>query len=119
MNLDDNTFTDYRAAMFNPEWFSNTVCGNCRIVCWPNRDDRKENQKLVSNSGVVVLNSVGDHIPVNQELDEVIEIDTPFLVRVAMLKEEYVKATTSSKNGNLARAPIDIEVLSYLRSYKR
>jgi ferredoxin len=87
MSLDDNSYADYRRAMFDPEWFTNTVCGNCRLVCWPERRDREENLRLLRQAGVVALGLSGEHIVTSE--DEVMEIDTPYLVRVGVLKSEY------------------------------
>jgi epoxyqueuosine reductase QueG len=111
MYLEDNSFNDYRAAMFNPDWFTNTVCGNCRLVCWQKREDREQNKNLIVNSGIVVLNPDGEHIVAD---DEVMEIETPYIVKVAMLKKDYEKAITSPKSvGKIqGKSPIDTEVLS-------
>jgi epoxyqueuosine reductase len=111
MHLEENSFTNYRSVMFNPDWFTNTVCGNCRSVCWSEREDRMQNMRLIVNSGIVVLNPDGDHIPTKEE---VIELDTPYIVRVAMQKEEYEKALSSVEPTNMvkAKAPIDAGVLS-------
>ncbi|MFC1987945.1 hypothetical protein ACFLVH_05335 [Chloroflexota bacterium] len=113
MHLEENSFTDLRKAMFNPDWFSNTVCGNCRSVCWDKREDREENRRLIVNSGTVVLNPDGEHIVAKEE---VVEVDTPYIVRVAMLKTEYEKALASGKvAGRIrARTPMDTGVLSYI-----
>jgi epoxyqueuosine reductase len=113
MYLEDNSFADYRAAMFSPDWFTNTVCGNCRLVCWKDREDREENRRLIAESGIIVLSPDGKHVVAD---GEVIEIETPYIVRVAMLKKEYEKALASRKSIDKikAKAPIDIEVLSYI-----
>lgn len=113
MYLDDNSFTDYRAAMFNPDWFTNTVCGNCRLVCWKDRKDREENRRLIAESGIVVLSPDGKHLVADEEI---IEIETPYVVKVAMLKKEYEKALVSKKSIDKmhAKAPVDIEVLSHI-----
>lgn len=113
MQLDDNSFSDYRAAMFNPDWFTNTVCGNCRMVCWKDRQDRTENRRLIAESGVVALNPDGEHVVAD---GEVIEIETPYIVRVAMLKKEYTKAIASKKSADKThvKAPIDIAALSHI-----
>jgi ferredoxin len=111
MHLKENSFTDYRKAMFSPDWFSNTVCGFCRGVCWEKRDDREQNRRLIVNSGIVALNPDGEHIVTDEE---VVEVDTPYIVRVIMLKKEYEKALVSKKSaGKLqGKTPIDSEVLS-------
>jgi ferredoxin len=113
MYLEGNGFSDYRKAMFDPDWFSNTVCGNCRSVCWEKRDDREENRRLIVNSGIVALNPDGEHIVADEE---VVEIDTPYIVRVAMLKKDYEKILASKKStGKIqGKAPIDTEVLSFI-----
>jgi hypothetical protein len=115
MHLENNSFVDYRTAIFNPDWFTNTVCGNCRLVCWKDRIDRDENKRLITESGVVVLNPDGKHIVAN---GEVVEVETPYIVKVAMLKKEYERIATSKKSIDKthAKSPIDIEVLSYLNN---
>lgn len=113
MHLDDNSFTDYRKAMFDPDWFTNTVCGNCRLVCWKSRKEREENRRLIVDSGIVVLNPDGNHIPTNEEI---IEVNTPYIVKVAMLKKEYEKSLALGKlvKSQKAKSPMDIGVLSHV-----
>jgi epoxyqueuosine reductase len=113
MHLEQNSFTDYREAAFNPDWFFNTVCGNCRSVCWEKREDREENRRLIVNSGIVALNPDGKHIATS---DEVMEVDTPCIVRVAVLREEYEKALVSKKTVSTIQGitPMDTETLSYV-----
>jgi epoxyqueuosine reductase len=113
MHLEQNSFTDYREAAFNPDWFFNTVCGNCRSVCWEKREDREENKRLIVNSGIVALNPDGKHIATS---DEVMEIDTHFIVRVAILRKEYEKALVSKKAVSTIQGttPMDTEALSYV-----
>jgi len=116
MYIGENSFTDYRKAMFNPDWFTNTVCGNCRLVCWKNREDREENRRLIVNSGVVALKPDGEHIVAKEE---VVEVDTPYIVRVAMLKKEYERALSSNELAVKVRAksPMDTEVLSSIYNH--
>jgi len=111
MYLEENSFTDYRKAIFNPDWFSNTVCGNCRSVCWEKRDDREYNRRLIVNSGIIALNPDGEHIVADEE---VVEVDTPYIVRVAMLKKKYEKEIASKKSAGKiqGKTPMDTEVLS-------
>ena len=111
MYLAENSFTDYRKAMFNPDWFSNTVCGNCRLVCWEKREDREENMRLVINSGVVTLYPNGDHIVSNHEI---IEIETPFIVKVAVTKNEYEAGRDGLAEIGQGFTPMDAEVIQYL-----
>jgi epoxyqueuosine reductase len=30
------------------------TCGNCQLVCWPGREDRKENFRILSSSGCII-----------------------------------------------------------------
>ena len=115
MSLDDNSFADYRAAMFDTDWFTNTVCGNCRMVCWKDIQDRKQNRWLLAESGVVVLGPDGQHKVAD---GEVVEVQTPYIVKVALLKKDYEKALASGRpNKTYARAPIDIEVLNHIYDF--
>ena len=113
MELPDNSFSNYRKAMFDSDWFSNTVCGNCRLVCWKDREDREENRRLVVNSGIVALDPDGSHIATQEE---VIELDTPYLIKVVMRKKEYEKALASDQGVNIraAKSPLDQGVLSHI-----
>jgi ferredoxin len=114
MSLDDNSFSDYRATMLDPDWFANTVCGNCRMVCWKDPEDRKQNRRLLAESGVVVLAPDGMHKVAD---GEIIELETPYVVKVAMLKEDHQKAQAAGKpTETYARAPLDIEVLKHIYS---
>lgn len=36
------------------------TCGNCQIMCWGNRDDTRENLKILKNSGCVLQKSNGE-----------------------------------------------------------
>ena len=112
-SLEDNSFSDYRKAMFNPEWFTNTVCGNCRSVCWHDRRDREENRRLIVESGTVALRLNGDHVVAKEDI---IEVETPYIVRVAMLKKEFDQTTNSSELiGKInPRSPLDKAMISYL-----
>ena len=61
MQLEDNSFTNFRQAVFDPHWVYNSVCGNCRDVCWPERADRESNARELLRSGVAVLKMNGEH----------------------------------------------------------
>jgi len=92
MNSDDlNLYTNYREPFFNSDYLTYSVCGNCANVCWENRRDRIENRKLLARSGFVVLKANGKRAAVHDEND-IIEVDTPFHSRVALLKKEYEAA---------------------------
>lgn len=118
LQLADNSFTDYRKAMFDPEWFANTVCGNCRLVCWKDRKDRVENRRLVVESGIVALGPDGEHFATREE---VVEVSTPYIVKVAMLKGDYQRALHSGRTVNTGKtnSPMDNGVLDdiYDRKY--
>ena len=30
------------------------TCGNCQLLCWPNPEDRKENFRILTSSGVII-----------------------------------------------------------------
>ena len=111
LSLEDNSFSDYRKAIFNENWHMGTVCGNCRAVCWEKRSDREENMHLVTNSGVVVLSPNGQHVVAD---GEIIELQTPYIVKVAMLKREYEDAMNGSVDIGQGFTPMDKEVLRYL-----
>jgi ferredoxin len=117
MHLEENSFIDYRKVMFNPNWFTNIVCGNCRLVCWKNKKDREENTRLVVNSGIVALKPDGTHIVAR---GEIVEVATPYIVKVAIPKQEHKQALSSRRNAIAiqAKTPMDTEVLSsiYLQS---
>jgi hypothetical protein len=62
------------------------ACGNCGLICWEKREDREENRRILMNSGVVVLTAEGKRMAVPAE--ETTELDTPYGVKVAMLRRE-------------------------------
>jgi ferredoxin len=111
MQLGNNSFADYRRAMFDPEWFTNTVCGNCRLVCWRNHPDREYNASLVRQSGIAVLQLDGQHAVVHEDI---IEVDTPYLVKVALSRSQYARLGESQYKPGTAKAPIDDAVLTYI-----
>jgi ferredoxin len=111
MQMGNNSFTDYRRAMFDPQWFTNTVCGNCRLVCWHDRHDREYNTSLVHKSGLAVLQLDGQHSATH---GDIIEMDTPYLVKVALSKSEHALLGDFYYRPGTARAPIDDAVLTYI-----
>lgn len=107
-----------RDKCFDPnETYINT-CGNCGIICWEKREDREENQRLLTTSGVVVLSARHGRIAVSS--DETIEIDTPYMTKVAVLRDEYPlmvalkKADVSVQRFEAGQIVIDNEVLSFI-----
>ncbi|OGP48190.1 MAG: hypothetical protein A3K30_04820 [Deltaproteobacteria bacterium RBG_13_51_10] len=43
------------------------TCGNCQLICWPDPEDRKENFKILTSSGVVIQKSDGSLEKVSPE----------------------------------------------------
>jgi epoxyqueuosine reductase len=111
LRLEESSLTDNRKAAFNPDWRFATVCGNCRLVCWKKRPDREENMRLLINSGVVALSPNGEHIVANEEI---IEIETPYIVKVAVLKKDYEAARNDSPRIGKGFTPMDNEVLRHV-----
>jgi hypothetical protein len=111
LQLEDSSFTDYRKAVFNPDWHFATVCGNCRAVCWENRTDREENMRILTGSGIAALSPDGQHVVVK---DQVIELDTPYIVKVAILKNDYEAAQKDSVKVNEGFTPMDSEVIKHI-----
>lgn len=79
-----NPFTDYRAAVLSPQWRMTPTCGHCANICWADRQDRKENRRLIHGSGVVALAADGRRTPTRRP---VVEVDTPLGSRVAVIDE--------------------------------
>jgi len=86
-----NVYTNYRRSFFDPDYLAFSVCAHCANVCWPNRKDRIANMKILANSGIVVLRASGERSVVHDERD-IVEMDTQFNVRVALLRKEYEAA---------------------------
>lgn len=114
----ERAFFSIRDTSFDPDWTYISTCGNCQFICWERREDRDENQRILTGSGVVVLTVEGKRRAVSPE--EVTEVDTPYGVRVAMLHREVralPKLVSLLKRGaQQARAARDAQVLSYLES---
>jgi epoxyqueuosine reductase QueG len=111
MQAADNSFDNYRRAIFDPDWFYYTVCGFCRSVCAPRREERLANRKLIVNSGTAALRLDGSHGVADENA---VEVQTPFGVRVVIPSEELSKkrAETPKWPGQF---PLDREVIGYLR----
>jgi epoxyqueuosine reductase QueG len=86
-----NAYTNYREAFFDPGYLFFSVCAQCANVCWPAREDRIENRKHLANSGIVVLRVNGERC-VTKDINDIVEMDTPFYVKVALLRQEYEAA---------------------------
>lgn len=110
MQTADNSFSDYRQAIFDPDWFYYTVCGFCRGVCSPRREERLANRKLIINSGTAALRLDGIH----EKADEnAIEIQTPFGLSVVVQRDERFERPSTSKNW-AGQFPLDREVIEYI-----
>ncbi len=87
---DKPAFRTERDFCFDPNETYFDTCGNCGLVCWEKREERLENQRLLWNSGVVALNYQGRRVAV--PAGETAEINTPYVVKVAVLHHEIKKA---------------------------
>lgn len=105
MQMEENSFADYRGAIFDPDWFYMTVCGFCRNVCWPDRADRLENRNLVVNSGVAAMRKDGMHVVSD---DNAVEVETPYIVKAVI-------QGNSSPGESPGKSPMDAAVISSLR----
>jgi len=112
-HLPEMVVTSFRQLMCDPDYAFHPTCCNCSLVCWEKREDREENQRLLANSGIVVLTTEGERVATH---DEVIEVDTPYAVRVALSKKEYQALVASKKPASAeskrGHTPKDREVLS-------
>ena len=117
-NQGKRTTLTIRDRCFDPNEIFINSCGNCGLICWEKRADREENRRILMNSGVVVLTAEGKRMAVPAE--ETIEIDTPYKVKVAMLRREarsLPELTDLLKEGALAtRVARDAQILNYLAS---
>jgi len=113
IKLEPNQYTDYRAVTFDPDWHFSATCGNCANICWKDRGEREENMRLILDSGVVVLNADGTRKATHEE---VVELETPYGVKVAVSVPEYEKILVHSGEVPEFRGylPKDREVLEYL-----
>ncbi len=90
MRSGENSFTDFRGAVFDPEWFLYTMCGYCLGVCAPVRAERVKNKGLVVNTGRAALRLDGEHVVDNGDS---YEVDTPFAVK-AVISEQPIGRST-------------------------
>lgn len=111
MQAADNSFDNYRRAIFDTDWFYYTVCGFCRSVCAPRREERLANRKLIINSGTAALRLDGSHDVADENA---IEVQTPFGVRVVVPAEELSQRRPKTPNWP-GQFPLDREVIRYLR----
>lgn len=107
----------HRDKCFDPSEIYVNTCVNCALICWEKLEDRKENQRLLANSGVVVLTTEGGRMAVPGE--EAVEIDTSLVVKVAVPRQEYLQRE-AAKGAELSGCgvgayPMDTEVLPSIR----
>jgi ferredoxin len=102
---------DYRHAVFDPDWFYYTVCGFCRSVCWPKREDRLKNRKLIINSGTAALKLDGSHVACD---DHTVEVKTPFELNVVLNTSELSQKQPETQEWP-GQFPLDREVIKHLR----
>ena len=106
--------TDYRHAVFDPDWFYYTVCGFCRNVCWPKREDRLTNRKLIINSGTAALMLDGSHVVSG---NNTVEVQTPFGLNVVLQNLELSQKRPKT-HASPGQSPLDREVVKYLKETK-
>lgn len=106
----DNSFNDYRQAVFDPDWFYYTVCGFCRSVCSPRHEERLANRKLIVNSGTAALKLDGSH---DLASEKAAELQTPFGLNVVVPREELSEGRPKTRKWP-GQFPLDREVIKYL-----
>ncbi|MBL0712966.1 MAG: hypothetical protein JJV98_04630 [Desulfosarcina sp.] len=110
MQAADNSFTNYRQAVPDPDWVYYTVCGFCRSVCSPRREDRLANRKLIINSGTAALKLDGSHEVADENA---VEVRTPFGLHVVVPREELSERRPKTRIWP-GQFPLDREVIEYL-----
>jgi len=110
MQAADNSFTNYRQAVFDPDWFYYTVCGFCRNVCTPRREDRIANRRLIINSGTAALKLDGSHVVADENA---VEVQTPFGLNVVVASEDPSHEWPKTRIWP-GQFPLDREVIEYL-----
>jgi epoxyqueuosine reductase len=113
MHAEENSFSDYRKAVFDPDWFYHTVCGFCRSVCWPDRKDRLANRKLIQGSGTAALAPDGEHVPAG---DDPRVVETPFGLNVVVPSESIAHFDGTDPLPN-SLFPLDKAVIEHLRRH--
>ena len=67
--------------------------------------------RILTGSGVVALSPDGEHVVVKHE---VIEFDTPYIVKVAVLKDDFEAVQKDSLRIHEGFTPMDNEVIKYV-----
>jgi epoxyqueuosine reductase len=107
-----NAFDDHRRFVHDPDWFYYTVCGFCRSVCWPKRNDRLVNKKRIINSGKTALSLDGEHRAAPKDTSV---LETPFGVHVVIPTSE-LRDKPSKPHDWPGQFPLDREVIRYVES---
>jgi len=110
MQAADNSFADYRRAVFNPDWFYYTVCSFCRNVCVPRREERLSNRKAIVNAGTAALRLDGSHVVADEDA---VEVETPFGLGVVVPGEELSKEKVRTEEWP-GQFPLDRDVIGYV-----
>jgi len=113
MQAIDNNFSNYRQAVHDPDWFYYTVCGFCRSVCSPRREERLANRKLIINSGTAALKLDGNHEVAGENAVEVL---TPFGLQVVIPGTKFSGERSPTRKWP-GQFPLDREVIEYLRRH--
>jgi len=106
----ENSFSDYRGAVFDPGWFYYTVCGFCRLVCSSRRGDRLANHKRIVHSGTAALELDGSHTVADEKA---VKIRTPFGLNVVVARE-LMPQERPRPGKSRGQFPLDREVIEYL-----
>ena len=113
MQAAENSFINYRQAVLDPNWFYYTVCGFCRSVCSPRREERLANRTQIINSGTAALKMDGSHEVADENT---LEVQTPFGLRVDVMREELSERRPKIRKWP-GQFPLDREVIEYLRQH--
>ena len=108
----DNSFTEYRKAIFDPEWVHYTVCGFYRSVCVKDRA-LLETKKVIHHCGTAALAPDGQHVLAGENR---ITVPTSFGVQVVINPSDFtdISRIFPSQGKN----PLDREVLRELLEYR-
>jgi len=109
MKAGENSFDDYRKAIFAPGWLYSTVCGFCRSVCASDRKRRLARRSMIAGSGRCALAMDGRHV---QAEEKTLRIETPFGLTVVVNEADYGLNAPEPEGGG---SPLDREVLKFLK----
>jgi epoxyqueuosine reductase len=114
MNLEKNTFSDYRGFVLSPDSLYYTVCGFCRNVCRAKREERLDKLKVIQKSGTAALGLDGMHVVASEDTEEV---KTPYGVKVTVNKidMDLLREGTTGGAAKLLRNAMDDEVIALLK----